>query len=59
MILFAGETYCEYVCWTAAIKIQNELGADNAFAWDLGFRCAGTPLALKVAKDMMRSDPET
>jgi 3-oxoacyl-[acyl-carrier-protein] synthase-3 len=57
MILFAGETYCEYVCWTAAIKIQNELGADNAFAWDLGFRCAGTPLALKVAKDMMRSDP--
>ena len=25
MILFAGETYCEYVCWTAAIKIQNEL----------------------------------
>jgi len=58
MILFAGETYCEYICWTAAIKIQNELGADNAFAWDLGFRCAGTPLALKVAKDMMRSDPE-
>ncbi|SMP40913.1 3-oxoacyl-ACP synthase [Anoxynatronum buryatiense] len=58
MILFSGETYCEYVCWTAAIKIQNELGADNAYAWDLGFRCAGTPLALKVAKDMMRSDPD-
>lgn len=56
MILFAGETYCEYVCWTAAIKIQNELGADNAFAWDLGFRCAATPLALKVAKDMMKAD---
>jgi len=56
MILFAGETYCEYVCWTAAIKIQNELGADRAYAWDLGFRCAGTPLALKVAKDMMRAD---
>lgn len=56
MILYAGETYCEYVCWTAAIKIQNELGADNAYAWDLGFRCAGTPLALKIAKDMMKSD---
>ncbi|MFT9495294.1 3-oxoacyl-ACP synthase [Anaerosolibacter sp.] len=53
MILYAGETYCEYVCWTVAIKIQNEIGADNAFAWDLSFRCAGTPLALKVAKDMM------
>ncbi|GAU78349.1 3-oxoacyl-ACP synthase [Fusibacter sp. 3D3] len=56
MILFAGETYCEYVCWTAAIKIQNVLGADNAYAWDMGFRCAGTPLALKVAKDMMIAD---
>ena len=56
MILFAGETYCEYVCWTAAIKIQNELGADRAYAWDMGFRCAATPLALKVAKDMMIAD---
>lgn len=53
MILYAGETYCEYICWTVAIKVQNEIGADNAFAWDLSFRCAGTPLALKVAKDMM------
>lgn len=56
MILFAGETYCEYVCWTAGIKVQNEIGADNAYAWDLSFRCAGTPLALKAAKDMMRCD---
>ncbi|MBS7525413.1 MAG: 3-oxoacyl-[acyl-carrier-protein] synthase [Clostridiales bacterium] len=56
MILYAGETYCEYICWTAAIKIQNELGADRAYAWDMGFRCAATPLALKVAKDMMLAD---
>ncbi len=56
MILYAGETYCEYICWTVAIKIQNEIGADNAYAWDLSFRCAGTPLAIKVAKDMMYAD---
>lgn len=56
MILYAGETYAEYVCWTVAIKVQNEIGADNAYAWDLSFRCAGTPLALKVAKDMMYAD---
>lgn len=58
MILYAGETYCEYVCWTAGIKVQNELGADRAFAFDLGFRCAATPLALKMAKDMMRADDQ-
>lgn len=56
MILYAGETYAEYVCWTVAVKIQNEIGADNAYAWDLSFRCAGTPLALKVARDMMYAD---
>ena len=56
MILYAGETYAEYVCWTVGIMIQEEIGAKNAYAWDLSFRCAGLPLALKVAKDMMRSD---
>ncbi|MCL2203390.1 MAG: 3-oxoacyl-ACP synthase [Defluviitaleaceae bacterium] len=56
MILYAGETYAEYVCWTVAIKVQEEIGAKNAYAWDLSFRCAGLPLALKVAKDMMTAD---
>ncbi|MDR5658005.1 3-oxoacyl-ACP synthase [Serpentinicella sp. ANB-PHB4] len=56
MILYAGETYAEYVCWTVGIKVQEEIGATNAYAWDLSFRCAGTPLALKVAKDMMFAD---
>lgn len=56
MILYAGETYAEYVCWTVGIHVQHEIGADNAYAWDLSFRCAATPLALKTAKDMMNSD---
>ena len=56
MILYAGETYAEYVCWTVGIMVQEEIGAKNAYAWDLSFRCAGLPLALKVTKDMMRGD---
>ena len=56
MILYAGETYAEYVCWTVGIMVQEEIGAKNAYAWDLSFRCAGLPLALKVAKDMMTAD---
>ncbi|NLC24762.1 MAG: hypothetical protein GX776_09920 [Oxalobacter sp.] len=57
MILYAGETYAEYICWTVGIYIQREIGADNAYAWDLSFRCAGLPLSLKVAKEMMYADP--
>ncbi|MDL2324687.1 3-oxoacyl-ACP synthase [Ruminococcaceae bacterium OttesenSCG-928-A16] len=56
MILYAGETYAEYICWTVALKVQNEIGAENAYAWDLGFRCAGLPLGLKIAKEMMYAD---
>jgi len=56
MILYAGETYAEYVCWTVGIMVQEEIGAKNAYAWDLSFRCAGLPLGLKVAKDMMTAD---
>ncbi|SHH34630.1 3-oxoacyl-ACP synthase [Clostridium grantii] len=56
MILYAGEAYSEYICWTVGIKIQNEIGADNAYAWDLSYRCAATPLALKIAKNMMYAD---
>ncbi|MCL2367934.1 MAG: hypothetical protein FWC72_02965, partial [Oscillospiraceae bacterium] len=56
MILFGGETYAEYGCWTVGIYVQEEIGAKNAYAWDLSFRCAGLPLSLKVAKDMMIAD---
>ncbi|MDR2183555.1 MAG: 3-oxoacyl-ACP synthase [Clostridiales bacterium] len=56
MILYAGETYAEYICWTVGIMVQEAIGAKNAYAWDLSFRCAGLPLALKIAKDMMTAD---
>ena len=58
MVLYCGETYAEYVCWTVGIMVQEEIGAKNAYAWDLSFRCAALPLALKVAKDMMAADPK-
>lgn len=56
MILYAGETYSEYICWTVGIDIQQKIGANNAYAWDLSARCAGLPLGLKVAKEMMYAD---
>lgn len=58
LVLWAGEDYKEYVCWTAAIAVQENIGATNAWAFDLALRCAGTPLALKVAKDLMYANPE-
>lgn len=58
LVLWAGEDYKEYICWTAAIAVQENIGAVNAWAFDVGLRCAGTPLALKVAKDLMYANEE-
>lgn len=58
LVLWAGEDYKEYVCWTAAIAVQERIGATRAWAFDSALRCAGTPLALKLAKDLMYANPE-
>jgi len=58
LVLWAGEDYKEYVCWTAGIAVQENIGAVNAWAFDVALRCAGTPLALKVAKDLMFANPD-
>jgi len=58
LVIWAGEDYKEYICWTASIAVQESIGASNAWAFDVALRCAGTPLALKVAKDMMFANPE-
>lgn len=58
LVLWAGEDYKEYVCWTAAIAVQENIGATKAWAFDTALRCAGTPLSLKLAKDLMYANPE-
>ena len=58
LIIWAGEDYKEYVCWTASIAVQEAVGATRAWAFDSSLRCAGTPLALKLAKDLMFANPE-
>lgn len=56
LIIYIGEEHKEYPLWTAAIKMQQELGAVNAWGFDVAMRCGTTIMALKVAKNMMKSD---
>ncbi|MEK4245683.1 MULTISPECIES: 3-oxoacyl-ACP synthase [unclassified Psychrobacillus] len=57
LIIYIGEEHKEYPLWTAAIKIQEELGAFHAWAFDVALRCGTTIMAMKVAKSMMLADP--
>ena len=57
MIIYIGEEHKEYPLWTAAIKIQEEIGAYHAWGFDVAQRCGTTITAMKIAKSMMESDP--
>ncbi|MCH7320308.1 3-oxoacyl-ACP synthase [Solibacillus sp. MA9] len=56
VIIYIGEEHKEYPLWTAAIKIQEEVGAANAWAFDVQLRCGTAIMAMKVAKSLMQAD---
>lgn len=57
LIIYHGSEYKDYFVWSAAANIQHALGATNAYAYEIYALCAGAPIALKTARDQMRSDP--
>ena len=57
LVIYIGEEHKEYPLWTAGIKLQEAVGALNAWAFDVALRCGTTVMALKVAKAMMIADP--
>ncbi|WP_078381498.1 3-oxoacyl-ACP synthase [Sutcliffiella halmapala] len=56
LIIYIGEEHKEYPLWTAALYMQQELGAVNAIGFDMALRCSTTIMALKIAKDLMLAD---
>lgn len=56
VIIYIGEEHKEYPIWTAGIKIQEEIGATNAWAFDVQLRCGTTVAAMKLAKSLMIAD---
>lgn len=58
LVICIGEEWKEYPLTTSGIYIQEKIGATNAWALDVQQRCGTTVAAIKLAKDMMISDPE-
>jgi 3-oxoacyl-[acyl-carrier-protein] synthase-3 len=56
VIIYFGSPHKDYPVWSCAPKIQYELGAENAYAFELMNVSSCFPIALKVAKDMLVSD---
>lgn len=57
VILSVSEEYKEHPLMVSGIKIQQLIGARNAWAIDVAQRCCTTIAALKLAKGLFASDP--
>jgi len=56
LVIYNGEDYKEYFCYTVAIKVIKELNLNNAWGFDIGYRCTATVLGIKLATDIMNND---
>lgn len=56
MVISHGSEYKDHIVWNAAGKIQHEVGAVNAYAFEMYALCAGAPIAINLAKSMMMAD---
>lgn len=56
IVIYFGSPHKDYLVWSSAPKIQHELGAKNAYAFEMMNVSSCFPIALKVAKDILNSD---
>ncbi len=54
-VIYVGSDWKDYGVWMAATKIQYEIGAINAFAFDIAAMCVGFVLGLAIAKVFINS----
>lgn len=53
LVLWCGAQHKEYPCWLAGLYVANEIGALNAWSFDMEAMCGSMMAALDVAKSMM------
>ena len=56
VVVSITEEYKEYPVWTAGIKLAHDVGAVNAYAYDVGQKCGTAVLGLKQARDAILAD---
>ena len=56
MVISHGSEYKDHVVWNAAGKIQHNVGAVNAFAFEMYALCAGAPIAMNIARSAGRAE---
>ena len=58
VVMYYGSTWKDWPVWQAAPHIAHRLGATGAFAVEFDNVSHGTSIALRVARNMLRAEPE-
>jgi len=57
-VMYYGSTWKDYAVWQVSPLIAHRLGCTNAFALEFDNVSHGTPMALRVARDLLRAEEE-
>jgi 3-oxoacyl-[acyl-carrier-protein] synthase-3 len=58
VVMYYGSTWKEFPVWQAAPWIAHRLGCSRAYAVEYDNVSAGTPVALRLVRDMLAAEPE-
>jgi 3-oxoacyl-[acyl-carrier-protein] synthase-3 len=58
VVMYYGSMWRDYAVWQAAPHIAHRIGATNAFAVEYDNVSHGTPIALRVARNLLRAEEE-
>jgi len=57
-VVYFGSSHKDYQVWQAAPFIADRIGAAKAFALELDYTSCGSPVAVRVVRDLIRAEPE-
>jgi 3-oxoacyl-[acyl-carrier-protein] synthase III len=58
VVMYFGSMWKDYAVWQAAPWIAHRIGASRAYAVEYDNVSCGTPVALRIARDMLRAEDE-
>lgn len=58
LVIWNGAQHKDYPCWLAGLKVAHELGAENAWSFDMEAMCGSMMAGFDVAKSMMLTKEE-
>lgn len=58
LVVYCGSEFKDYIVWSAAAKIAHMLGCRRAQVFEVYALCAGTPVTLRIVRDLMLAEPD-